>query len=58
MQKIEIPSKWKPKLANKFNTSKVTVQQALNDYNHSDLAKKIRKEAKRLLEQEAKQVII
>lgn len=56
-ESIEISSKHKSDLAIKFNTTKVTVQNALHFFNNSDLAKQIRLAAKELLLKEAKKVI-
>lgn len=48
-ERIYISSTHKRELAFEFNTSIVTVRQALDHYNNSDLAKKIRRRAKEML---------
>jgi len=58
MQKILIPSLWKAEIAKNCDCSLATVQNSLNGFTHSDLAKKIRKTAKTKLIIEAKKVII
>lgn len=54
---IEISSKHKQELADKFNTSKVTVQNALHFFNNSELAQKIRIAAKDILIEQANKVL-
>lgn len=56
--KIRIASEFKNQMALEFNTSKQNVKMALDYYNKSDLAKKIRARAKELLQNEANSVII
>ncbi|WP_372937989.1 hypothetical protein [Seonamhaeicola sp.] len=58
MQKktIQISAKQKKELAELFKTSLTTVQLSLDYYNNSDLAKKIRKQAKTLLLAEADKI--
>ena len=55
-ESIEISSKHKLKLALKFNTTKVTVQNSLHFFNNSDLAKRIRLAARELLIKEARKI--
>lgn len=54
--RIEISPAHKQELVNKFRTSGTTVQQSLDYYNNSDLAKKIRAGAKALLLSEAEKI--
>lgn len=54
--RIEIAVIHKIELTNHFRTSRTTVQQALDFYNNSDLAKMIRAKAKELLLEEASKV--
>lgn len=58
MQKntIQISPKQKKELAEFYNTSKTTVQLSLDFYNNSDLARAIRRHAKRLLLKEAAKI--
>jgi hypothetical protein len=56
--KIRIASEFKNQMALEFKTSKQNVKMALDYYNQSDLAKKIRVRAKELLQNEADSVII
>jgi len=58
MQKTSIPSLWKAEIAKKYGCSLATVQNALNGFTNSDLAKQVRKTAKAMLLIEAKKVII
>jgi hypothetical protein len=55
-ESIAIASDHKRDLAKKFNTSKVTVQNALHFFNNSDLAVKIRAAAKEILLAEAQKI--
>ncbi len=54
--KIRIHPEFKAQIAKEFNTSKQNVKTALDYYNNSDLAKKIRERAKNLLIEEANKV--
>lgn len=54
--RIHISTTHKKELVNKHRTSMTTVQQALDYYNNSDLAKDIRKDAKTLLIDEAEKI--
>lgn len=54
--RIEISVTHKKELQNKHRTSMTTVQQALDFYNNSELAKEIRKSAKKLLLEEAAKI--
>ena len=54
--RIEISPSHKQELVNKFRTSGTTVQQSLDYYNNSELAKTIRLAAKELLVAEAKKI--
>ncbi|MBK5208827.1 MAG: hypothetical protein JJE44_04890 [Flavobacteriaceae bacterium] len=58
MQKntIQISSKQKKVLAKENNTSLTTVQLSLDYYNNSELAKAIRKQAKKFLLEEANKI--
>ncbi len=56
--KIRIAPEFKSQMAEEFNTSKQNVKMALDYYNNSDLAKKVRARAKELLQNEANQVTI
>jgi hypothetical protein len=56
--KIRIAPEFKNQMALEFGTSKQNVKMALDYYNQSDLAKKIRARAKELLQNEADSVII
>lgn len=53
---INISSTHKQQLADKFNTSKVTVQNALHFFNNSKKAQKIRLAAKEILLEEAQKI--
>lgn len=55
--KILIHPKFKSDMALEFKTSKQNIKMALDYYNNSDLAKKIRLRAKELLLEEAGKVI-
>ncbi len=55
--KIRIAPEFKTQMAKEFNTSKQNVKTALDYYNNSELAKKIRQRAKELLQNEANNVI-
>jgi hypothetical protein len=54
--RIEISVTHKKELQNKHRTSMTTVQQALDFYNNSELAKAIRKDARVLLLTEAEKI--
>ena len=54
--RIEISATHKKELVNKFRTTGTTVQQSLDYYNNSDLAKRIRTGAKNLLIAEAENI--
>ncbi len=54
--KIRIAPEFKTQMALEFNTSKQNVKTALDYYNNSDLAKKIRVRAKELLLNEAEKI--
>lgn len=54
--KIRIASEFKNQMALEFNTSKQNVKMALDYYNNSELAKKVRLRAKELLLNEANKV--
>lgn len=54
--KIRIHPEFKSQMAKEFNTSKQNVKMALDYYNNSELAKKIRARAKALLLSEAEGV--
>lgn len=54
--KIRIHPDFKSQMAKEFNTSKQNVKMALDYYNNSELAKKIRARAKALLFNEAEDV--
>jgi hypothetical protein len=54
--RIEVAPSHKKELVNKFRTTGTTVQQSLDYYNNSDLAKKIRAGAKVLLVAEADKI--
>lgn len=56
--KIRIAPEFKTQMAQEFKTSKQNVKTALDYYNNSDLAKKIRIRAKELLQKEANEVLI
>jgi hypothetical protein len=56
--KIRIHPDYKAKLALEFKTSKQNVKMALDYYNNSELAKKMRQRAKEFLLEEAQKVII
>jgi hypothetical protein len=56
--KIRIHPEFKSQMALEFDTSKQNVKMALDYYNNSELAKKIRARAKALLLSEAASVII
>tara|TARA_R110002111_G_scaffold5920_9_gene27425 strand:- start:2106 stop:2285 length:180 start_codon:yes stop_codon:yes gene_type:complete len=53
---IMISSNHKRELAEQFNTTKVTVQNALHFFNNSELAHQIRDAAKKILLKEASKV--
>jgi hypothetical protein len=55
-KRIEISAGHKKELVNKFRTTGTTVQQSLDYYNNSELAKKIRAGAKDLLVAEADKI--
>ncbi|WP_281323758.1 hypothetical protein [Flavobacterium sp. IMCC34518] len=56
--KIRIHPEFKTQMATEFKTSKQNVKMALDYYNNSELAKKIRLRAKELLLQEAEGIVI
>lgn len=56
--KIRIAPEFKTQMAQEFNTSKQNVKMALDYYNQSELAKKIRARAKALLLEEANKVTV
>lgn len=56
--KIRIAPEFKTQMATEFNTSKQNVKMALDYYNQSELAKKIRARAKQLLQEEANKVTV
>tara|TARA_R110002124_G_scaffold111315_1_gene265027 strand:+ start:350 stop:523 length:174 start_codon:yes stop_codon:yes gene_type:complete len=56
--KIRIAPEFKTQMAQEFETSKQNVKTALDYYNNSDLAKKIRARAKVLLLEEANKVTL
>jgi hypothetical protein len=56
--KIRIHPEFKSQIALEFNTSKQNIKTALDYYNNSELAKKIRQRAKELLLEEAGKIII
>ena len=56
--KIRIAPDFKTQMAQEFETSKQNVKTALDYYNNSDLAKKIRARAKVLLLEEANKVTL
>lgn len=55
-KRIEISAGHKKDLVKKFETTGTTVQQSLDYYNNSELAKKIRAGAKELLSKEADKI--
>ena len=57
MKKILIHPTYKNQIAKELNVTKQTVDMSLKYVFDSDKAKKIRKRAKELLEQEAKKII-
>lgn len=56
--KIRIAPEFKTQMAKEFETSKQNVKTALDYYNNSELAKKIRARAKQLLLEEANKVTL
>ncbi|WP_163401188.1 hypothetical protein [Flavobacterium fluviatile] len=54
--KIRIHPEFKAQIAKEFDTSKQNVKTALDYYNNSELAKKIRQRAKDLLLKEAEEI--
>jgi hypothetical protein len=56
--KIRIAPEFKTEMSKEFHTSKQNVKMALDYYNNSELAKKIRARAKELLLKEANNVTI
>lgn len=56
--KIRIAPEFKTQMAKEFHTSKQNVKTALDYYNNSDLAKKIRQRAKALLLEEAGKITL
>ncbi|MEO6176978.1 MAG: hypothetical protein ABIP27_17630 [Flavobacterium circumlabens] len=56
--KIRIAPEFKTQMAKEFNTSKQNVKMALDYYNNSELAKKVRARAKELLLTESNNVTI
>jgi hypothetical protein len=54
--RIEIAASHKKELVHKFRTTGTTVQQSLDYYNNSELAKRIRAGAKVLLVAEAEKI--
>ncbi|MBS7232843.1 hypothetical protein KHA90_17630 [Flavobacterium psychroterrae] len=56
--KIRIAPEFKTQMAKEFKTSKQNVKMALDYYNNSELAKKVRARAKELLLKEGNNVII
>ena len=56
VERIYLASYYKNKLADEFETTKQTVQLALDHYNNSELAKAIRRRAKELLKNEIEKI--
>jgi len=56
MKEILIPNEFKNKIIKEFGSNRPSVRSALKFFSNSDTAKKMRKRAKELLEEELKKI--